>query len=239
MSSAHSWQSAAPRCLRSSAAACSSPAAIWCPRTPAVADHTCSGICTAVSWRSGGSHEPSRTRCPGPDLVGHPSPLPQPLDQPLHPGPLAAAGGISSRPSLGQEEPGGATLRSALAPAALFRFAGEYPRPLRRHGGVFPRSGQRADWGLRAPAPRHRYRPLRHPRQRGGDPQGKPQPQSIWESQSLCGGQAPAAPAGRASRLRFGPGPRETRGPILRCLHPRPLGQLRGAWCLRIVTAFS
>ncbi len=29
-----------------------------------------------------------------------------------------------------------------LVPAALYRFAGEHPRPLRRRGGVFPRSRQ-------------------------------------------------------------------------------------------------
>jgi hypothetical protein len=39
---------------------------------------------------------------------------------------------------------------------------------------------------------RHRHRPLRHPRHRGRDPQGQPQPQSIWESQPVCGGEAPA-----------------------------------------------
>jgi len=73
------------------------------------------------------------------------------------------------------------------------------PGPLRRHGGVFPRSEQQANRGLRAIAPRHRHRPLRHPRHRGRDPQGEPQPPAIWESQSVCAGQAPAPfPGSRA-----------------------------------------
>jgi hypothetical protein len=62
---------------------------------------------------------------------------------------------------------------------------------LQRHGGVFPGYGHRADWRLRAPAPRHRHCPLRHPRHWGRDPAGEPQPQAIWEPQSVCSGQAP------------------------------------------------
>ena len=117
-----------------------------------------------------------------------PSPLLQPLDQPLHPRPLAAAGAAASWPALGQEEAGDAPLRSALAPAALFRFADADPRPLRRHGGVFPSPCQRADWGLRAPAPRHWHRPLRHPRHRGRDRPRQRHPSGPWH---------PLPPAGR------------------------------------------
>jgi hypothetical protein len=107
-----------------------------------------------------------------------------------------------ARPPSGTQEPSLTALPPALAPASLFRFAGEHPRPLQRHGGVFPHSGQRANRGLCAPAPRHRQRPLRHTCHRGRDPQGKPQPQAIWESQPVCGGEAPAAPAGRSTELR-------------------------------------
>jgi hypothetical protein len=75
----------------------------------------------SLSYISGSGHR----------LGGHYGPMPQRLVQPLHPGPLVHAVDAAPCLSLAQEESGDASLRSALALAAMFRFAGEHPSPLR------------------------------------------------------------------------------------------------------------